>query len=351
MTQTLAFSSGPVKNPQRIVVVGPEGIGKSSLAALFPKPIFIDTEKGTEHLSVDRLDVTSWDALIGAIDALQADPRDYKTVIIDTADAAERLAAAKVLQENKATSIESFGFGKGYVYLAEQWAFLLFKCRELRDIGFNVVFVAHSAIRKMELPDEQGAFDRYVLKLTQTPKNDLSAMLKEWADAVLFLNYRTYVTTDKGGKSKASGGKERTLFTTHTAAWDAKNRWGLPEEIPGKDVAAIYKIIAPHVELQSPPKGVTATPTPNAAPAQAAVTPPPAQPKVQPTNGAFPARLFDAMCLAGIPDDEMKAYLVAKGFIPEGTAVGNLPDNFVSAMLEPENWNKVTAAIAAGRKQ
>jgi hypothetical protein len=346
----MELSTGKIRSAQRTVLYGPEGIGKSSLAALWPNPLFLDTESGTEHLDVKRVQITTFDGLIETIDTLIRDPKGVATVVIDTADWAERLALSKVVTTAGFKSIEEFGYGKGFTYLAEEWSNLLFKCRELRDCGFNVVFVAHSSVRKTELPDEAGSFDRYTLKLTATPKNDLSALLKEWADAVLFLNYKTYVTTDKSGKSRASGGKERTLFTTHTAAFDAKNRWGLPEEIQGADVGEIWKTLAPVFEAKPVPV-VPAKPKPTApapVPEKKAADPAPGAPK-------FPPKLFDAMTLSGISDEEMLSYLTGNNplktrYIPEGTAVANLPASFLKAMLETSNWDKITAAIAAGRK-
>ncbi|WP_040932120.1 AAA family ATPase, partial [Paenibacillus larvae] len=53
--------SGKVQKAKKVVLYGPEGIGKSSLAAQFPNPVFIDTEGSTTELDVQRLPApTSW---------------------------------------------------------------------------------------------------------------------------------------------------------------------------------------------------------------------------------------------------------------------------------------------------
>ena len=48
-------SSGVIHAPVKVVLYGPEGIGKSTFAAKFPSPVFIDTEGGTKKLNVNRL--------------------------------------------------------------------------------------------------------------------------------------------------------------------------------------------------------------------------------------------------------------------------------------------------------
>ena len=97
----------------------------------------------------------------------------------------------------------------------------------------NIVITAHAAIRKFEQPDEMGAYDRWELKLINAPKCTVCAMLKEWADMVIFANYKTFaVAVDKEGKKHKAQGGERTMYTSHTPCWDAKNRFDLPPELP-----------------------------------------------------------------------------------------------------------------------
>ena len=92
----------------------------------------------------------------------------------------------------------------------------------------HVVFLAHSTVRKFEAPDQAGSYDRFELKLSK----QCAPLLKEWADIVLFANFVTKVTEKDNGKMRGVGGKERVLFATHTAAYDAKNRHGLPDKLP-----------------------------------------------------------------------------------------------------------------------
>ena len=63
-----AITTGIQNTPVKTVLYGPEGIGKSSFAAQFPQPVFIDTEGGTKRLNVARLPApTSWAMLLDEV--------------------------------------------------------------------------------------------------------------------------------------------------------------------------------------------------------------------------------------------------------------------------------------------
>lgn len=221
------ITKGIIPSAQKIVVYGPEGIGKSTFASMFPDPLFSDTEGSTKKLSVRRFDSpSSWQMLLQQAEYVKNNC-PCKTYIIDTVDWAEKLCSQAVCARANKSGIEDFGYGKGYVYLKEEFGKLLNILEEVISRGIHVVFTAHSYLKKFEQPDEMGAYDRYEMKLTKY----VAPLLKEWADAVFFVNYKTYVVTDENGKKKAQGGN-RMMFTTHNPCWDAKNRDGLPDELP-----------------------------------------------------------------------------------------------------------------------
>ena len=116
--------------------------------------------------------------------------------------------------------------------------------------GKNAVIVAHAKMRKQELPDEAGAFDRWELKLSRQS----APLVKEWADMLLFLNYKTVVVHTDANTNKAQGGK-RVMYTTHHPCWDAKNRCGLADELP-LDFASIATAFESLSELMAK-SGVT----------------------------------------------------------------------------------------------
>lgn len=224
---------GKISGAKKVVIYGPEGIGKSTFASQFPDPVFIDTEGSTRELDVARLpEPASWTYLKEEVRYVIDHPDVCRTLVIDTADWAERLAIESVLNEYNKNGIEDFGYGNGYRYVYERFGELLNLLTQVVSKGIHVVLTAHAALRKFEQPDEMGSYDRYAMKLIDSPKTSICATVKEWADIVLFANYKTIVVTDnKTKKTKAQGGR-RVMYTTHHSCWDAKNRYGLPDELP-----------------------------------------------------------------------------------------------------------------------
>lgn len=224
----MKIERGRRHTPARVVIYGTEGIGKSTLAAAFPSPVILDTEEGTHHLDAARVSIGSWDELRTAIAEIGQSRGEFKTVVIDSADWAERLLVDALLKEHKKKSIEDFGFGKGFTHLAEGFGRLLASCDGLVGLGFHVVFVAHATVKRTSPPDLTDGYDRYELKLTK----QTAPLLKEWCDALLFCNYDVRTTEGSDGRRKAVGGKRRTIHAERAAAWDAKNRYGLEPEVP-----------------------------------------------------------------------------------------------------------------------
>jgi len=172
--------------------------------------------------------------------------------VIDSADWAERLAVEDLLATNKKQSVEDFGFGKGWVMAAEKVSRFLTALDMLIDAGKHVVVLAHSKVQRTEPPDILAAYDRYELKLSKQS----SPLVKEWADELWFFRFKTKAVSQENGKAKGIGGKERIILTTHSAAYDAKTRSGLAEELPmeWESVAHVFgkpapKTSAPAVEI------------------------------------------------------------------------------------------------------
>ena len=230
----LNIRKGKVARAQKVAIYGSEGIGKSTFASAFPDPLFIDTEGGTSHMDVSRIDgIQSWEELLSVVREVAEEPDVCKTLVIDTADWAEQLCVKYICEKYKQNSLEGFGYGRGYTYLSEEFARLLTALDGVIASGKHVVITAHAKMRKFEQPDEQGAYDRWEMKLSK----QVAPLVKEWCDMLLFLNYKTYVVTTESNSKKAQGGR-RVMYTAHHPCWDAKNRHGLPEELD-LDFAAI----------------------------------------------------------------------------------------------------------------
>jgi hypothetical protein len=218
---------GKQRRAQRVCIYGVESVGKTTFAAKAPNPIFLDVEGGTHHLDAARVEINSFADLKGAVTELIEGGHDFRTAVIDSADWTEKLLIEDLLGETKKKSIEDFGYGKGWVQVAERFARLLTLSDRLIDRGINVFFIAHSQVKRVEPPDQMAAYDRYELKLSK----QCSPLLKEWADELWFAQFKTKLVESESGRMKGRGGKERILYTTHSAAYDAKTRSGLGEEL------------------------------------------------------------------------------------------------------------------------
>ena len=245
-----------MRTAKRVAIYGTEGVGKTTFAANFPGAVFIDTEGSTKHIDVARFDrPDELGDVIKQINYVISHPDQFGTLVIDTVDWLEKLVFQTVCIEKKIANIEDIGFGKGYVYAKQKMQQILEVLQVIVDSGVHVCLVCHSMIRKFELPDEMGSYDRYMLKLNE---KNIAPIVKEWVDMMLFVNYRTDIVTDPDGKTKkGKGGQKRIMYANHSACWDAKNRFGLPDEMPF-DFAQVADLFgdAPPVEAKEiePPK-------------------------------------------------------------------------------------------------
>lgn len=235
---TLNIKKGRQSRAQRVVIYGPEGIGKSTLAANnMPAPLFLDTEDGTCQLDVDRVPVRSIDDLREAMAALLAEAKagtcEYKSVVLDTADRLWVMCADYVCSENSWKSIEQAGYGKGYTVASEKFRALFDGFDKLMRVGFNVCVICHAKVDRIVPPDNT-EYNKYLIKICAPNKQAETAReyVKEWCDTLLFCHYQIAVDQEKkrlvGGANEAT----RVVSTVPTPAWEAKNRFGLPAELP-----------------------------------------------------------------------------------------------------------------------
>lgn len=224
--------TGRIERPMRVLLFGVEGVGKSTFAANAPAPIFLAAEDGTAQLDVARFpEPKTWADVFDALDELIVGEHQFRTVVIDTLDWLEPLCWAHVVERGgpKIKSIEDFGYGKGYAAALDEWRRFLARLEQLRvKRGMHVIFLAHSWIKPFKNPEDED-YDRFELKI----HTKASGLLKEWADAVLFARYETFVNTDeKKGRTRGVSTGARVMHTQRTAAWDAKNRYDLPAVLP-----------------------------------------------------------------------------------------------------------------------
>ena len=227
-----AVTSGKVEEPFRITLMGLDGVGKSTFAANAPSPIFIDVEGGSSELSVARFPKpVSWQDILDAVETLRTEEHPYKTLAVDTLDHAESMLWEDVCRKAGKATIEEVGggYGKGYLAALDGWRLFLAALERLqREKRMSVILIAHSFITRFGNP-EGDDFDRWTLKLHAKS----SALIREWSKVVLFAANETFAVKEKG-KTRARGISTgaRLLYTQRTAAYDAKDRYGLPAQLP-----------------------------------------------------------------------------------------------------------------------
>jgi hypothetical protein len=244
----MKISKGKQQRPQRVVIYGVESVGKTTFSANFPNPVLIDVENGSHRINMERWELETnpaqkielWNEFEAGIHS--AKTTNHETIIIDSIDRVETICRECICEQEKVKSLEKIPFGKGWVMLAERLSRLLGTLDRLIDCGKNVVVIAHSKVQRVEPPDLMAAYDRYELKLHK----QCSPLVKEWADELWFFRFKTKAVSQENGKAKGIGGKERVIYTTHSAAYDAKTRSGLPDEIPMEwsAVAHLFQAVA-----------------------------------------------------------------------------------------------------------
>jgi len=229
--------SGKIVSPLRVLIYGPEGIGKSSFAANAPSPYWLDLDHGSNHLDVKRLPDIDWTFadLRAAIAQLTEGEHNYKTFVIDTLTKLQPLIWKETCRRCEAGDIEDVGggFQKGFEAALIEWRQLLADLERMSEKrGMNIIIIAHSLTRKQKSPDAED-FERYTLEL----QDKAAALLRQWCDYVLFAkrNVWTEATDKKKTRFRGIADGARYLHTAWSPAYDAKSRPQLPDPLPFRE--------------------------------------------------------------------------------------------------------------------
>lgn len=312
------ITKGKVKTAIRTVLYGSEGIGKSTFASKFPDPLFIDVEGGTKQLDVARFpQPETWLQLLAMVDAVIEEPDICRTLVIDTIDRAEALLSAQLLAEAGVESIEKYGggYGKGYTAIQERMnKDLLNRLDRLIAKGVNVVLLAHAAMRKLESPEDP-PYDRWELKVSKK----VAPLLKEWADILLFANYEVMVV-EENGRAKAKGRAKRKMHANHKPTYDAKNRYGLPDDMD-LDFEPLRVIYEGTVPARKDPTMLNVD-TPTEVPVEGDIR--------EDVRDVLIRRLADA----GVSQESFESWLIGTGRLADGGTVTDLSGTAARSMLE-----------------
>lgn len=256
--------------PARILLYGPAGIGKTTLASEFPDPVFLQIEDGTpsdvELVSFGKLN--SFGEVMEALASLYTEDHDFKTVVIDSITELQRLIFAETCARgdekgNSKNNIEDFGYGKGYVYATRIASEFMDGINALRvDRGMSVILIAHSTVSRFDDP-ETVSYDRYEIALRSSDKAnaDLRGMFEREMDAIILLKQPVTLKTEEQGMNKsraiAGGGGSVVMHTVGKPSFTAKNRYKLPPTVR-YDVGKGYEALSAYLPA---PKNTTSTQT------------------------------------------------------------------------------------------
>ena len=216
-------------------ITGDAGLGKTSLAATFPKPIFIRAEDGLQAIpTATRPDafplLSNVDMLWEQLTALIKEDHDYKTLVVDSVTQLDTLFTNHIVDTDpkKPRTIAQAlgGYGAGFQALSSLHGRVRKAAGILNEAkGMNIVFIAHSETETIELPD-QDPYTRYNIRMQ---KKSVSHFIDN-VDMVAYLKLETHTFGD-GERKKAISDGTRILVSYATAANISKNRFGINEDI------------------------------------------------------------------------------------------------------------------------
>ena len=249
LRKNTAFSS-----PPRVVIYGPHGVGKTTLAAGAPSPVILPLEEGLGTIDCTAFPLLrSYGEVVEAIGSLATDEHDFKTALFDSLDWLEPLIWREAATRNGWKDIEDAGYGKGYIAADDVWREFFDGCSALRERGMATVFIAHTEVVKYNNPTTE-PYDRYAIKLHKRA----SALVQEHVDCVLFANWRVSIVKDKAagaskndpGRARGIGGGQRVIYSEERPAFLAKNRYSMPDAIDIPDdpnPASAWNAVAAHI--------------------------------------------------------------------------------------------------------
>ena len=221
--------TGGLIPPVRMNIQGTDGIGKSTFGAGSIDPIFIQAEDGLSFINAPRFpQADTWAEMLEQVKSLVTEEHQYKTVVLDTTDAAAKLGEAYVCEQNGWSSAADPKAGYGAFYVAEEnaWGHLLSGLNVLHtQKGMNVILLSHVASKAYKDPELE-PYDRWEMRCNKK----VNSLIKDWVDFNLFANYETQLIKD-GQKARGVSYGNRGLYTRFAAAYDAKSRLELPNKL------------------------------------------------------------------------------------------------------------------------
>lgn len=229
---TMKIITTSISKPPKICIFGKPGVGKSRFAASFPAPFFIRSEDRHDHLSIQTHEgvLASYENLLEVLDWLLTEKHVFKTVVLDTADSAEKLVHDKVCRDCGADNIldpRKLPFYAGFVRAASLWETqILYRLARLNEEKKIMPVIISHLETKYETHPQYGDFPKFVLGVDKRT----AAKIYKLCDIVGFLDWRTS-TKGEEGAFRLSSSNQRILRLKPRAFWETKESYNLPEEI------------------------------------------------------------------------------------------------------------------------
>ena len=230
-----------IKPPFGLMYGGP-GIGKSTFAAAIPKNLFFDCNDGLDGILSTKFPIRpgtrneylfqTFQEIMTALDVVHREEHDFTTLTLDTISDIEKIIHAQVCAERNIPTIEDINYGKAYHFAMKHWEKLIKKLEEIRrDRRMMILFLGHSVIKRYDDPMTEG-YDRHTIDIHQ---KTIMPYLERKLDLILFADQKTFTSKQDVGFNKkitkVTGGI-RVMFTREDPRFTAKNRYGLPFELP-----------------------------------------------------------------------------------------------------------------------
>lgn len=233
-----------------VMIYGVAKVGKTSLAAEAPSPIFLQMqgEKPPAGVETDAWDINSFEDVLGAIGTLFNEEHEFKTIVFDSIDALEGVVWAETCRRNGWGTIEDAGFGKGYVAAVAVWKEVIDGFMTLRaEKGMNVILLGHTEINRFDSPTTD-PYSRYRVNLHKRSADLIEAA----CDVIGFVNYRVSLKKVEAGFNKSvthgEGGGARVIHVEERPGFIAGNRYNMPPEInykKGEGWSSLAKFFPP----------------------------------------------------------------------------------------------------------
>ena len=201
---------------QVILLYGRAKVGKTTLAAEFPNPVFLATESGHGYLKkkVKICNCSNWSKFIDACKYLAKGEHDRKTVIIDTIDNLVDSCTEHICAEQGIGHPSELAMGKGWALVTSELRRTMTK---LSLLPYTLVMVSHSVKETIETSTGR-KYDRWSI----APSGKNKGIFLNMSDMILFIDFV------KDGDSM-----KRIIRTKPCQSWEAGDRTGkLPAEMP-----------------------------------------------------------------------------------------------------------------------